>query len=145
MNHRDSPPPGFVPAPLDEGFTNLIGQLYARKGVDGIHVIAFRVSERHLNLHRSAHGGMLAALADVAIGMNIMRGAEKVAAAATLNLSINFIGGCSSGDWVEAYAHFSKIEGRVRFGRCLIQVGDRAIAEAHATFYAMADHTRQSA
>lgn len=129
-------PPGYAPAPLDEGFLNRVGPLYAKRDDGGDHVIAFRATAAHLNRYGVVHGGMLATLADVAIGMNLARVTGTVETALTLNLSMDFIDASGDGDWIEAHVALTKRAGRVRFGDCELRVGERLIARGHATFYA---------
>lgn len=129
-------PPGYAPAPLDEGFLDLVGPLHAKRGADGVYTIAFRAGAAHVNRYGVVHGGMLATLADVAIGMNLARVTDAVETTLTLNLSMDFIDASSDGDWIEAHVALTKIAGRVRFGDCELRVGTRVIARGHATFYA---------
>ncbi|MFT3666969.1 PaaI family thioesterase [Piscinibacter sp.] len=129
-------PAGWAPVPLDEGYLNLVGPLYAQRAGDGSYRIAFRAGEAHLNRYGVVHGGMLATLADVAIGMNLARVTEAVETTLTLNLALDFIDASGSGDWIEARVSLIKRAGRVRFGDCELCVGERVIARGHATFYA---------
>lgn len=129
-------PPGYAPAPLDEGYLNRVGPLYAQRDGDGSYRIAFRADAAHLNRYGVVHGGMLATLADVAIGMNLARVTDAVETTLTLNLAMDFIDASASGDWIEAQVSLTKRAGRVRFGDCELRVGERLIARGHATFYA---------
>ncbi len=133
---RAAVPAGWEPAPLDEGYLNLVGPLYAQRAGDGAYRIAFRAGAAHLNRYGVVHGGMLATLADVAIGMNLARVTEAVETALTLNLAMDFVDASGSGDWIEAHVALTKRTGRVRFGDCELRVGARVIARCHATFYA---------
>lgn len=128
-------PTGWSAPPLDEGFLDLVGPLHARCDERGFRSLAFRAREVHANRYGVVHGGMLATLADVAIGMNLARVSDCVETTLTLNLSVDYIGSCAIGDWVEAHVALTKIAGRVRFGDCEIMVGSRLIARGHATFY----------
>lgn len=129
-------PPGYTLAPLDEGYLNRVGPLYAQRDADGSYRIAFRADAAHLNRYGVVHGGMLATLADVAIGMNLARVTDAVETTLTLNLAMDFIDASGSGDWIEAQVSLTKRAGRVRFGDCELRVGQRLIARGHATFYA---------
>lgn len=128
-------PAGFEPAPLDEGFLDLVGPLHACKRTDGTHVIGLRATAAHENRHGMVHGGLLATLADVAIGMNLARVTGDVETALTLNLAMDYIDVARAGDWLEAKVSLTKVAGRVRFGDCEITVNKRLVARGHATFY----------
>lgn len=129
------PPEGFTPSTLDEGFLNQIGPLYQSQAEDGHHVIAFRATVRHLNLFKAVHGGMLATLADVAVGTNIARAGACFEPSVTLTLSLDYIDAAHVGEWIEAHTALRKRAGRVRFGDCDILADGRLVARAHATFY----------
>lgn len=129
------PPEGFVPSTLDEGFLNHLGPLYQRQARDGHHVIAFRATQMHLNRFGVVHGGMLASLADVAIGMNAARVSDVVEHSVTLTLSVDYIDGAQAGEWIEAHTVLRKRAGRVRFGDCDVLADGRLVGRGHATFY----------
>jgi uncharacterized protein (TIGR00369 family) len=130
-----APRPGFEDAPLDEGFLDSIGPLYAKREADGTFVLAFRATPGHANRQGSVHGGMLATLADTAIGMNLARVTPNIETTLTLTLAMDYIGVAAAGDWVEARVTLTKVAGRVRFGDCEITVEGRVVARGHAVFY----------
>lgn len=123
-------------APLDEGFLSLVGPLYGAQRAEGIWVIALKTGLQHANRYGVVHGGLLSTLADVAIGMNLSRSGANYTDSLTVNLSIDFLGTCELGDWVEAHVTLTKSQGRVRFGECRLMVADRMIVRASAVFYA---------
>jgi uncharacterized protein (TIGR00369 family) len=101
----------------------------------GSFVLAFRAESRHANRYGVVHGGMLATLADVAIGANLARTGEGVETTLTLNLKLDYIAAGRLGDWIEAHVEFTKERGRVRFGECAIRCGDQLLVRASAVFY----------
>ena len=98
-------------------------------------VLAFRAESRHANRYGVVHGGMLATLADVAIGANLARTGESVETTLTLNLKLDYIAAGRLGDWIEAHVALTKERGRVRFGECEIRCGDQSLVRASAVFY----------
>lgn len=128
-------PDDFCPSELDEGFLNQIGPLFQRRTGNGHYVIAFRATEAHLNRFAAVHGGMLASLADVAIGMNLARVSGVVESAVTVSLSVDYIGAARAGEWIEAHCALRKHGGRLRFGDCDVCADGRLVARGHATFY----------
>lgn len=139
----DSIPEGFVNANLLEGFLEHVGPLYAKPGADSKapFVLAFRAGPQHINRHGVVHGGMLATLADTAIGANLMRGGrahgEALDPALTVNLSLDYLAGGRVGDWIEAHVHLTKAHGRIRFGQCEVKSGDVLLVRGSAVFTAI--------
>lgn len=132
----DAPPPGFAPLPLRSGYMGQFGALYfdAARGVIGT-----RVDERHLNNLDIAHGGMLATLADTAIGAAMMRAAGREPPAVTAHLGLDYLGVVRPGDWLEAHVELDKMGARLRFATCRLMVGSRCMLKANATFAVLGD------
>src|SRR5215217_4858356 len=95
-------PAGFKRASLDEGFLNLVGPIYARAEKNRTLTLALRATVDHANRYGVVHGGLLATLADVAIGMNLARVMGTVETTLTLNLSLDFVSSAKDGEWIEA-------------------------------------------
>ncbi len=127
-------PPGYEIQHLEDGFINVIGPLYARHAEDGTLAIAFRVDARHVNRYERVHGGMMASLADSAIGLN-MHHVDDAYGAVTTTLTVDYVGAARMGDWVEATVSLHKKGGRIRFGTCHIHVGETMVLRSNATFY----------
>ena len=58
---------GFEPYPEMSPFLNRLGPLYLKQGASD-HVIDLRSLEHNCNNNNLAHGGLLATLADIALG-----------------------------------------------------------------------------
>lgn len=128
-------PEGYIPIVMVEAFTTRIGPIYSRQTGDTIQ-LGFRVEESHLNIEQVVHGGMLATIADQAIGINIAHGTGSEFDVLTMHLSVDYIGPAFLGEWVEASAKLTKEAGRVRFGNCELRVGDRLLLTGSAIFAA---------
>ncbi|MDM0035751.1 PaaI family thioesterase [Variovorax sp. J22P271] len=134
--HASIVPTGFTPSDLHEGFLDHVGPLFMKASSDTSQfVLAFRAEIRHANRYGVLHGGMLATLADVAIGANLARTGEGVETTLTLNLKLDYIAAGRVGDWIEAHVELTKERGRVRFGECVIRSGDQVLVRASAVFY----------
>ena len=92
-----------------------------------------------MNRYGVVHGGMLATLADTAIGANLARTGSQVETTLTLNVNLDFIAAAQVGDWIEAHVHLTKERGRVRFGDCELRVTERVVLRASAVFYVPPD------
>ena len=65
-------PEGFRPhVHKGTSYFQTLGDLYVREQPDGLMVIGLRVAPEHCNRLGIPHGGMLATLADTALGMNL--------------------------------------------------------------------------
>ena len=126
-------PAGFAPLFRTSPVLDLIGPLYSRgKGADL--VIGLRVEAKHCNARGTIHGGILATLADVAIGYALSTSTEPRTAAITANLSVDYAGTAKEGDWVESRVDLHKRGTRLAFGNCYLCVGEERIARASAVF-----------
>jgi acyl-coenzyme A thioesterase 13 len=130
-----APPTGYVPCDLDEGFLLHVGPLWTRPAPEAAGFsLAFRATPAHANRYGVVHGGMLATLADTAIGANLARTGAGVDTTLTLNLSLDYLGAARLGDWVEAHVRMTKQHGQVRFGQCEVQVAGQLLVRASAVF-----------
>jgi len=126
-------PEGFQPLFRTSPVLDLIGPLYGRgKGTDL--VVGLRVEPKHCNARGTIHGGILATLADVAIGYAIAFSADPPIGAVTANLSLDYAGTARIGDWVESRVDIQKRGTRLAFGNCYLCVGEERIARASAVF-----------
>jgi len=126
-------PEGFQPLFRTSPVLELIGPLYGRgEGADL--VVGLRVEEKHCNARGTIHGGILATLADVAIGYAIASSTDPRTAAITANLSLDYAGTAKIGDWVESRVDIHKRGTRLAFGNCYLCVGEERIARASAVF-----------
>lgn len=112
---------------------DLIGPLYCRgEGVDL--VIGLHVEAKHCNARGTAHGGILATLADVALGYTMAFSSNPPASLVTANLTLDFAGTAKIGDWLEAHVDVQKRGSRLSFANCYITVNERRIVRASAVF-----------
>ncbi len=126
-------PPDFRPLFRTSPVLDLIGPLYSRgEGVDLI--IGLRVAAKHCNARGTVHGGILATVADVALGYTIAFSSTPPANLVTANLSLDFAGTAKIGDWLEARVDVQKRGSRLSFANCYITVGEQRIVRASAVF-----------
>lgn len=127
------PPAGFQPYAEMSPFLDRIGPLYERAGAAGP-VFGLRVEEHHCNRRGLVHGGLIAALADIALGKTGSRSRQPLASLLTASLTVDFVGSAGVGDWIEAECDFSRVGRRMAFGNCYITTGERRIARASGVF-----------
>ncbi|AMR80852.1 PaaI family thioesterase [Cupriavidus nantongensis] len=128
-------PEGFVPLRRMSGYMAGFGQLYLHAGR---RTLAVRIDENHLNNLGIPHGGMLATLADTAIGMMMSLETGRAKSAVTVNLSLDYLDSARPGDWVEARVEFDKLGSRLRYGNCRLFSGERCLLRATAIFAVLA-------
>ena len=87
------------------------------------------VEARHLNFADIVHGGLLATLADQAMGMTALR-ATGNKPHATIELNMQFVGAVRLGEFVEAHCKIVRITRAIIFMQCKLVVGTRAVANA---------------
>jgi acyl-coenzyme A thioesterase 13 len=112
---------------------DLIGPLYCRGEGTNL-VIGLRVAAKHCNARETIHGGMLATLADVALGYTMAFASTPPASLVTANLTVDFAGTAKIGDWLEAHVDVLRQGSRLAFANCYIAVGEQRIVRASAVF-----------
>lgn len=117
-----------------------LGELYVLHEGERI-VIAMHVAQRHTNMRGIAHGGMLASLADTALGIGLTLACEARHSFVTVSLTTDFLDAARPGDWVEAHVRIDRIGGRVAFAACDLRTGDKALLRASGVFAVMAPLT----
>ena len=118
-------PQGFVAYTSPSPFVSHLGAMYQRDGDAGTIIIGLRIGNEHINLHRNAHGGMLSALIDNALGFNVSRAWQQPVV--TAHLSIDYFEPVQFGDWIEAHVAIRKLGGRMCFADCSLMVGTRTV------------------
>src|SRR5262245_53420355 len=126
-------PPEFRPLFRTSPVLDLIGPLYFR-GEGGNLVLGLRVEPKHCNARGTIHGGILATLADVALGYTMAFASRPPVGLVTANLTLDFAGTAKIGDWLEAYVDVLKQGRRLAFANCYITVAEQRIVRASAVF-----------
>lgn len=147
MTHHDDAaqatppvPPGFEPLQRGGPYAAAMGPLYLRHDGNGSGdkiVIALRVEGRHTNMRGIAHGGMLASLADCALGIGLALACDGRHSFVTVNLSNDFLDAAHPGDWLEGHVEVQRIGRRMAFANGWLQVGDKRILRTSGVFATM--------
>jgi uncharacterized protein (TIGR00369 family) len=128
-----SVPEGFKPLFRTSPVLDLIGPIYCLgEGKDL--VLGLRAERKHCNARGTVHGGILATLADVALGYTMAFSSETPAALVTANLTLDFAGTAKIGDWLETSVDIQRQGSRLSFANSYITVGDQRIVRASAVF-----------
>src|SRR5262249_2887330 len=98
-------PEGWRPIATLSPFNALVGPLYKRGTGDAVST-GLRIEEKHTNSRGICHGGVLATLADLALGYAMKSRLEGDKAGGfgfvTVQLSIDYSGSARIGDWIES-------------------------------------------
>ncbi len=132
MSHAELPA-GFAPIFRTSPFIETIGPLYSA-GSGASLVIGMHVQEKHTNARGTLHGGVLASVADIALGYGMATSTKPPTSMVTASLSVDFAGGAKIGDWVETSLDIQKIGGRMAFANVYFNVAGERIARASGVF-----------
>ena len=126
-------PAGFKPLFRTSPAIELIGPVWM-KGEGADLVLGLRAEEKHCNMRGTVHGGIIATLADIALGYTLAFSSKPPLGAVTANLSLDFAGTAQKGDWLETRVDVQKKGSRLAFANCYISVGENRIVRASAVF-----------
>jgi uncharacterized protein (TIGR00369 family) len=131
-------PEGFVRAsrPRPNPFNETVGPFYERRRGTEVS-LGLRIEERHANSRGICHGGLLATLADLALGYSALAigGPDgNKQSFVTVSLSLDFAGSALPGDWVESEVEVQKTGSRLAFANCYLVANGLRIVRASAIF-----------
>ena len=129
-------PEGFGPLTRRSNLLDLLGPFYSKGSGEGL-VIATRASEKHTNVRGFVHGGVLASIADIALGYATAFGYDPPRPHVTVSLTINYTNPAKTGDWIEARVDWIRSGKSMAFANCYLTVGETPIAHASAVFLAV--------
>jgi len=133
--HADVPP-GFQPLQRSSPFLDLLGPLQQRPAQAGdLLVLGLRIEPRHCNASGTAHGGLLATLADVGLGYATAFSVEPPVRLTTASLSLDYCGVARLGDWLEVHCEIVRLGRQLAFSEARLRSGERMVARASAVFH----------
>ena len=126
MTNRPPAPAGYSPVFAEAGFNAYVGPVYrADDGRD----FRFTVRDVHMNGGGALHGGMMMALADIAMGKTVHAALEG-GRAVTISLNCDFIGPVKLGETIVARASITRRTRSIVFVTATLGVEGRAIMTA---------------
>jgi len=127
-------PAGFKPLPAASPFNELVGPLYEKRG-EGVVALGLRVENKHANSRGICHGGVLATLADLALGYSMI---AKMGGArggfVTAHLAVDYAGAASVGDWIHSEVEVQRVGSRLAFANGYLCVGAKRIVRMSGIF-----------
>ena len=110
--------------------------IYARQQPRALE-LALRVRAAHCNGRGTAHGGLIAALADNAMGLSCGHRLGDGARLVTVNLTLDFLASAQIGQWLEFDTIFVKPGGSLCFAQAFVTADGEPCARANAVFKVM--------
>lgn len=107
--------------------------LYSKKTEKAV-ILGLRLAKPHTNARGLIHGGLIAALADNAMGYSCAQATGWSVSLVTVSLAIDFIGSAQVGQWLAVETDVIKTGGTLCFAQCLVKANDDVIARANGTF-----------
>ena len=107
------------------------------KAENGAVLLALRIRQPHCNSRGFAHGGLISALADNAMGLDeTLRRTQgkEPGALVTVGLALDFLGAAKVGQWLEVAPRVLRAGGSLGFVDCLVRADDQPVARGNATF-----------
>jgi uncharacterized protein (TIGR00369 family) len=126
-------PDGFEPLFRESPLTEPWEPLYA-KNTDKAVIIGLRLARPHTNGRGLIHGGLIAALADNAMGYSCARVTNWTTSFVTISLAVDFVGSAEIGQWCSIETDVIKTGKTICFAQCLVKADDVVIARASGTF-----------
>jgi uncharacterized protein (TIGR00369 family) len=126
-------PDGFTPhlrrSPLTAPWEPIYAQVTGTAVILGLHI-----AEAHTNSRGMAHGGLMTALADNAMGHSCGMVRGEGTRLVTTSLSVDFIGPAGIGQWLTIEPEVIKTGGTLCFAQCLVKADGVTCARASGTF-----------
>ena len=142
MSRNIEVPEGFrrVQRPRPNPFNEMVGPFYERRRGTEVS-LGLRIEERHCNSRDICHGGLLATLADLALGYSALAAGRTAGGPGddkrsfvTVSLSLDFAGSAKAGDWVESEVEVQKTGARLAFANGYLVANGVRIVRANAIF-----------
>lgn len=132
------PPEGFEPHFRRSPLTDPWEPIYSRRMADRV-VMGLHAREAHTNSRGMVHGGLIAALADNAMGLSCVqvlqaKGFRPEGGLVTVSLAIDYVGAAKLGQWVEVDTRYVKTGRTLCFAQAFVMADGDVIARADARF-----------
>jgi uncharacterized protein (TIGR00369 family) len=130
------PPEGFAPHFRKSPVTDAWEPLFSRK-LDGVVQIGLTVRPAHCNSRGLPHGGVIAALADNAMGLSCGTALPSVSGLVTVGLSVDYVGSAKLGQWLQVEPRVLRVGNSMAFADALVTADGAIVARASASFRVM--------
>jgi acyl-coenzyme A thioesterase 13 len=116
-------------------FSGLAGPFYGKREGRSIS-LGLRIEQRHLNSRGTCHGGLLATLADIALGYACVAASEDGQSKnfVTIDLSVEYMASTKAGDWLYSEVKVLNADSRTAAAAGYLMVDGGAVARISANF-----------
>ena len=126
-------PAGFKPLPAASPFNELVGPLHEKRAA-GTLSIGLRVESKHCNSRGICHGGVLATLADLALGYALMAKTGARSGFVTAHLDLDYAGVAELGDWIHSDVEVQRVGSRLAFATGYLCVAGSRVVRMSGIF-----------
>ncbi len=131
-------PQGFEPHFRKSPLTDPWEPLYSKRLPDRV-VLGLQAREPHTNSRGMVHGGLIAALADNAMGLSCLavmtgEGRKPEGGLVTVSMATDFIGAAKLGQWLEVDTQYVRTGKTLCFAQAFVTADGEVIARADARF-----------
>jgi uncharacterized protein (TIGR00369 family) len=126
-------PAGFEPHFRKAPLTDPWEPLYSKRTEKAV-VVGLRLAKPHTNSRGLIHGGLIAALADAAMGYSCAQATGWTTSFVTITLAVDYVGTAEIGQWLAVESEVIKTGSTICFAQSLIKADDDVIARANGTF-----------
>jgi uncharacterized protein (TIGR00369 family) len=129
-------PEGFAPHFRQSPVTDPWEPLYSRQH-EVVLQIGLVIAPPHSNSRGMLHGGVIAAIADNAMGLSCALSMKSPSGLVTITLALDYVGAGKLGQWLQVSPRVIRAGKSMGFVDALITADDAVIARASATFRAL--------
>lgn len=129
----NDPPEGFLPHFRKSPVTDPWEPLFSRQ-TDNAVQIGLRLREAHCNSRGFLHGGVIAALADNAMGLSCGKSLPSVEGLVTISLNVDYLGTARTGQWLQIEPRVLRTGKSMAFADAIVAADGQVVARASATF-----------
>lgn len=138
MSETAGIPEGFEPIQRikPNTFAALAGPFYWRRQGAGVSV-GLRIEAHHCNTRGTGHGGLLATLADIALGYACAAAAEAAGKGrnfVTIDLSVEYLSGTRAGQWIQSEVRVLNAGSRTASAEGFLVADGSPVARISANF-----------
>jgi uncharacterized protein (TIGR00369 family) len=126
-------PAGFEPHFRKSPFTDPWEPLYSKKTERAVSM-GLRLAAAHTNTRGLIHGGLIASLADNAMGYSCAQVMGWTTSFVTVSLAVDFVRSAKIGQWLAVECDVIRTGSTLCFAQSLIKADEVVIARASATF-----------
>jgi uncharacterized protein (TIGR00369 family) len=133
-------PPGYVRHFKTSPLTDPWEPLFSIREPSKVKIGLF-AGDAHCNSRGFLHGGIIAALADNAMGLSCAEQLDGISGGVTVHMGIDYLATGIKGQWIEFDTYFTKVGRAVSFANCEVTANGEVIARGNAVYQILRKNT----